>query len=82
MSYATHWPPRGDTHLMRHIEWRLSQDTYDRFRELLSELETTSMHNPKYHQLLDDMRSLPGYPTHADHELDLIHFHVTSARAN
>ena len=79
---TANWPPRGARHLMRHLEWRLSQATYDKFRELLDELQVTSMHNPKHFQLLDDMRSLPGYPRNADPELDLIHFHVTTERAN
>lgn len=66
----------------RHVEWRLSSGTMVQFREMLAELELTSMHAPRYHQLLDDMKSLPGFPHHADPERDVIHFNVTTERLN
>jgi hypothetical protein len=62
------------------LEWRVSTSTRIRFVELLNELRDMHATNPRHHELLDEIRSLPGFPIGADPEADLIHLNVTTER--
>lgn len=51
-------------HQGRSVEWRVSQHTYDRFMDLLDQIQQLNEEDPDREPLLDDIRALPGYPHH------------------
>ena len=57
---------------MATVEWRTTTHTQHRFRELLLELQRAREFSDEHLQLVDDIKSLPGFPAHADPDADLI----------
>ena len=62
----------------RVIEWRVSDATYQRFRDLWVQLNSTLDGTPEYEELKDLIRSLPNFPHRNDPERDLIRLVVTT----
>ena len=67
---------------MATVPWRTSTDTQRRFRELLAQLQDMTAHDPAHLQLLDDIRSLPGFPHLADIDRDIITLVNTTERSH
>ena len=44
------------------ILWRVSKHTYERFWQLLRELEHTPEYSEQFFILSDEIKRLPGYP--------------------
>jgi hypothetical protein len=61
----------------QHIEWRMTGSTFRRFKEHWFQLDTVSPDSVEYAELIDLIRSLPGFPYWNNDRLDMIHIHVT-----
>jgi len=49
--------PQGHT-----TNWRMSKATHAKFLEYGQAAELAEPYSPEYHEALDNLRSLPGYP--------------------
>lgn len=70
----------------RTLEWRVSLQTYTRFRDLLDQLvgleyqdQTDPAVRDKMESLREDIRHLPGYPREYDKHRDIIEPVITTA---
>jgi hypothetical protein len=55
-----------------YIEWRLTQATKFKFEELIHHLDELIDEDPEYLGMVDQIRSLPGYPVNAPHDSDIL----------
>jgi len=54
------------------IEWRLTNATKFRFEELMNHIDELTDDDPEVLGVIDQIRSLPGYPVNAPPESDIL----------
>ena len=63
-------------HYRVETEWRCPKWAYQKFENLIAQLEQHTEESDAAHAIRDEIRSLPNYPSWAT-EHDLIHIEVT-----
>jgi len=60
------------------VPWPITRAQYWQFCELLEQLNQHKEGTDTYAAIVDEMKSIPGYPKDVDQEHDTIHFVITT----
>lgn len=63
----------------KHWTWRLTRAQRWHFQELLEQLNDLNEHTDRYRAIVDEMKSIPGYPRAMDPDLDTFEFELTDS---
>lgn len=69
--------PRG-----RDLAWRVTRAQYFRACELVAQVRETKEGTDLYQALVDDLKSIPGYPHDVDQERDTLYFVITDTQVS
>lgn len=59
------------------IPWPVTRAQYHRACELVAQLREAPEGSDLYFAIVDDLKSIPGYPRNIDPDLDLLYFKIT-----
>ncbi len=51
---------------MKHLLFRCSEQTFQKYIEILDQLRETADYSPDHYSLIDEIKSLPGFPRGVD----------------
>jgi hypothetical protein len=63
----------------RDLAWHVTRAQYLCFLELLDQLRQVDEGTDHYAAIVDEMKSIPGYPTDVDQDRDTLHFVITDS---
>ena len=63
----------------RTVPWRVTHAQYNRACELVAQIQSTREGTDLYMALVDELKSIPGYPMDCDPERDTLYFTITTA---
>lgn len=64
------------------LEWRLTHAQHLHFQELLAQLDNLREGSDHYQAIVEEMKSIPGYPRLMNPDLDTFHFVLTDFTIN